>query len=166
MTYAIRPVAPADASAICRIYNHYVENTTITFEEVAVTIEAMEMRLSEHAQQAVNLPWLVLCEGDQLLGYAYATPWRARSAYRFSVETTVYVDQHHAGKGIGRALYDALLSRLRQQQLHCAIAGIALPNFASVALHECFGFEKVAEFQEVGMKLQNWVNVGYWQLML
>lgn len=159
----IRPASPADASAICAIYNHYIEQTTITFEESLVSVDEMQTRIRDHK---TNLPWLVYCEGENVVAYAYATPWRARSAYRFSVETTVYVHKDHARKGIARALYQSLIGQLRDAKLHCAIAGIALPNEASIGLHEAFGFEKVAEFKEVGMKFGQWVHVGYWQLRL
>lgn len=89
-----------------------------------------------------------------------------RQAYRFSVETSVYLDRQQTGQGAGRMLYEALLAELRQRELHLAIAGIAQPNEASVRLHERLGFKKVAHFGEVGRKFGNWVDVGYWQLQL
>ena len=160
----IRPAFSGDAEAICAIYNHYVGNTTISFEEAPVPAGEMAQRIAEVS--AADLPWLVLCEGDTLLGYAYATKWRVRQAYRFSVETSVYLDRHQTGKGAGRLLYEALLAELRRRELHLAIAGIAQPNEASVRLHERLGFRKVAHFGEVGRKFGNWIDVGYWQLQL
>lgn len=161
---SIRPANTADAESICAIYNHYVDTTTISFEEAPVTSAEMAQRI--HDVGAANLPWLVLTDGDTLLGYAYATKWRVRQAYRFSVETSVYLDRHQTGKGAGRMLYEALLAELRRRELHLAIAGIAQPNEASVRLHEALGFRKVAHFSEVGRKFDKWIDVGYWQLAL
>jgi len=160
----IRAALPGDADAICAIYNHYVGNTTISFEEEPVSAGEMAQRIADVG--AAGLPWLVLVDGDTLIGYAYATKWRVRQAYRFSVETSVYLDCQRTGRGAGRMLYDALLAELRQRELHLAIAGIAQPNEASVRLHERLGFKKVAHFGEVGRKFGNWVDVGYWQLQL
>ena len=161
---SIRTATPADAETICAIYNHYIAQTTISFEEEPVTPADMAQRITDVT--AANLPWLVLTDGATLVGYAYATKWRVRQAYRFSVETSVYLDRHHIGKGAGKMLYEALLAELRQRELHLAIAGIAQPNEASVRLHERLGFKKVAHFGEVGRKFGNWIDVGYWQLPL
>ena len=116
--------------------------------------------------QAQYLPWLVREEDGKRLGYAYATAWRTRSAYRFSVETTVYLAQNQTGRGLGSQLYEALFPRLKARGLHSAIAGITLPNPASIALHEKFGMKQVARFEEVGLKFGQWRNVGYWQVTL
>jgi phosphinothricin acetyltransferase len=105
-------------------------------------------------------------DAGRVTGYAYATKWRVRSAYRFSAETSVYVEQGQGGKGIGKALYGALLEELRRREVHMAIGGIAQPNPASVALHESLGFKKIAHFSEVGRKFERWVDVGYWELRL
>ncbi|HEX8606942.1 MAG TPA: GNAT family N-acetyltransferase [Pseudoduganella sp.] len=119
------------------------------------------------AVQDGGLPWLVLeTAGGVVAGYAYATRWRVRHAYRFSVETTVYLAHDSTGKGYGTALYTALLQRLREAGCHLAIGGIALPNEASVALHERLGYRKVAHFGEVGRKFDRWIDVGYWELKL
>jgi L-amino acid N-acyltransferase YncA len=160
----IRPAVSADAESICRIYAPYVLNTTISFEECVVEPDAMRSRIAEVATQ--TLPWLVLESAGSVRGYAYATPWRVRTAYRHSVETSVYLDQDGCGKGHGTLLYCALLNALRDRGKHLAIGGIALPNAPSIALHEKLGFVKVAHFSEVGYKLGKWCDVGYWQLML
>jgi phosphinothricin acetyltransferase len=160
----IRTAAPADADAICAIYNHYVSNTTISFEEEPVSPGEMAKRIADVA--SASLPWLVMVEDDKLTGYAYATKWRVRAAYRFAVESSVYLDPDHAGKGAGTMLYEALLAELRRRDLHLVIGGIAQPNEASVRLHERLGFQKVAHFSEVGLKFGRWVDVGYWQLKL
>jgi phosphinothricin acetyltransferase len=106
----------------------------------------------------------MLDEG-RVLGYAYASKWRARPGYRHAVESSVYVDHGQRGRGLGLALYRALLARL-EGRFHAIIGGIALPNAASIALHERLGFRQVACFPEVGHKFGAWVDVGYWQLTL
>jgi len=116
--------------------------------------------------QAVSLSWFVAERAGEVVGYSYATSWRPRAAYRHSAETTVYLAPGEAGRGIGSALYQYLISALSDQQIHAIIGGIALPNPASVALHEKFGFHKVAHFEQVGFKLGRWVDVGYWQRIL
>ena len=160
----IRPVLPADAEAIAQIYNYYILNTVITFEEQVVTPQAIAGRIDD--VYASSLPWLVVESSGTLVAYAYASPWKERYGYRYSVESTVYLDPTALGVGFGSQLYKALLAGLRQQQLHTVIGGIALPNEASIRLHEKFSFRKVAHFKEVGYKFGTWIDVGYWQLIL
>ena len=160
----IRAVAESDASPIAEIYNHYVASTVITFEEVPVSAPEMARRIGDVA--SASLPWLVAEREGRVAGYAYASQWKARSAYRFSVEVTVYVHPGCPRLGIGRRLYEELLSALRARGIHAAFGVIALPNEASVTLHERFGFAKVAHLSEVGFKFGRWIDVGYWQLML
>lgn len=160
----VRTALPADAAAICAIYNSYVTTTTITFEEDAVAEPDMAERIADVG--AAGLTWLVAEAGGKVVGYAYATKWRVRPAYRYSVESTVYVDPAFVGQGVGRALYGVLLDELRQRGMHVVIGGIALPNEGSVGLHEKLGFYKVAHFAEVGMKFGRWIDVGYWELKL
>jgi L-amino acid N-acyltransferase YncA len=164
MTRTIRSATPADAERLCTIYNDYIATTTISFEEEPVAPADMAQRIADVG--AANLPWLVMLDGDKLIGYAYATKWRARPAYRYSVESSIYLDPQHAGQGAGRTLYEALLAELRQRELHLVIGGIAQPNEASVRLHERLGFRKVAHFSEVGLKFGRWIDVAYWQLQL
>ncbi|MGA8260240.1 MAG: arsinothricin resistance N-acetyltransferase ArsN1 family B [Arenicellales bacterium] len=159
----IRPASPEDAQRICDIYNYYVAGTAISFEEQPVIPASMAQRISEGS---VSHPWLVLERDGAIRGYAYAAPWHRRSAYRFSAETTVYVAREHQREGIGIALYRALIGRLKLAGFHCVIGTIALPNPASVALHERLGFVKVGTIEEVGLKLGRWVDVGYWKLLL
>ncbi len=159
----IRAATTADATAIADIYNHYIATTTISFEEQAVSSQEMAQRITN---VSASLPWYIEEQDGVVVGYAYATPWRVRSAYRFSVESSVYVSASHAGKGIGKRLYQTLLADLRQRGIHAVIGGIAQPNPASVALHESMGFEKVAHFKDVGRKFERWVDVGYWELIL
>jgi phosphinothricin acetyltransferase len=157
----IRPAAVSDAAGIATIYNHYVSKTVITFEEEEVEPSEIARRIEEVA--TASLPWFVATREGRLLGYAYATRWRVRPAYRFSTEVTLYVDPGLARRGIGTRLYEQLLPGLQDCGIRTAIGGIALPNEASVALHERFGFEKVAHFREVGFKFNRWIDVGYWQ---
>ena len=159
----IRPATSTDASAIAAIYNYFVANTTISFEEAPVTDSEMAARIDSVSAQ---LPWYVYERDGKVLGYAYATPWRVRSAYRFSVEATVYVAPDCARQGIGRQLYAVLLDALRAKQIQVVLGGIAQPNPASVALHEQAGFQKVAHFNRVGRKFDQWIDVGYWELQL
>jgi phosphinothricin acetyltransferase len=159
----IRAATVADAAAICAIYNHYVLNTSVTFEEAAVPHDEMARRIGEVTG---NLCWYVHDVDGEIAGYAYASPWRARCAYRLSVESTVYVSQSHARRGIGSQLYRVLLDDLRARGIHVILGGIAQPNPASVALHEKFGFEKVAHIKQVGRKFERWIDVGYWELLI
>jgi len=159
----IRLATPTDAQAIVRIYNPYVTGTSISFETAPVPEEVMAARIREGLE---HYPWYVREEGGVVLGYAYGGRWKPRDAYRFAVETTVYVAPGEARKGIGASLYQVLLPGLRERGFHNAWASIALPNEASVALHERFGFRKVGHLPEVGWKFGRWVDVGYWALAL
>jgi phosphinothricin acetyltransferase len=161
--HIMRDATPADAAAIAAIYNHYVATTPISMETDPVADEEMARRIAEVQDGA--LPWLVLFDEGRVLGYAYASKWRARPGYRHAVESSVYVDHGQHGRGLGLALYRALLARL-EGRFHAVIGGIALPNAASIALHERLGFRQVACFPEVGHKFGAWVDVGYWQLTL
>ncbi len=159
----IRHAIPTDAPAICAIYNHYVLHTTITFEEILVVVGDMEQRIST-VQEKYH--WLVYEEAGKIIGYAYAGQWKPRSAYKHTVETSVYLAPEEKGRGIGRKLYTALIAELRKTDIHGVIGSIALPNEASIRLHESMGFKKIGQFIEVGYKFNTWVDVGYWELML
>jgi L-amino acid N-acyltransferase YncA len=160
----IRAATASDADAIARIYNHYITNTIVTFEEDPISSADMASRLAEVT--AASLPWIVVEQDGEVFGYAYATKWKGRCAYRFSVESTIYLAPGATGKGFGTTLYERLVAILREGSTHVVIGGIALPNAASVALHERLGFEKVAHFREVGFKFEKWIDVGYWQRSL
>jgi L-amino acid N-acyltransferase YncA len=159
----IRPVVTSDAAAVCAIYNPHVTSTIVTFEERPVDVDEMAARIRETTER---WPWLVLERDGDVAAYAYATAWKPRSAYRFSVETTVYVADDHRRRGVGAAIYAEILARLEALGAHSAVAGIALPNEASVALHERLGFEKIGHFKDIGYKLGRWIDVGYWQRRL
>ena len=160
----IRPATEADAQALVNIYNPYILDTLITFEYTTVTAEEFAGRIRKVLEG--GYPYLVAEEDGRIVGYSYATQFRTRVAYRYTVETTVYLDRSAAGKGIGTSLYSALLDELRKRKFHLAIGGITLPNPASQALHEKLGFKQVASFHEVGYKFDQWVDVGFWELKL
>ncbi len=160
----IRIATEQDAEAISHIYNHYIMNTVITFEEEVVCSDDIANRIK--TTLAAGLPWLIAEEDNIVLGYAYATPWKSRSAYQFSVETSVYLDQNASRKGWGSQLYQALFAQLKHAKIRTVIGGIALPNPASIALHEKLGMHKSAHFSDVGYKFNQWVDVGYWQKSL
>ena len=160
----IRPATTSDAEPMAGVYNHYVRETTITFEETEVSPEEIGRRIQEVG--SASLPWLVAQQDGRIVGYAYATKWHSRSAYRFSAEIAVYVDAGQRRSGVGTRLYEHLFPVLHARGIRAVMAGIALPNEPSVALHERFGFSKVAHFREVGFKFGRWIDVGYWQRML
>ncbi|MFP5227860.1 MAG: arsinothricin resistance N-acetyltransferase ArsN1 family B [Acidobacteriota bacterium] len=160
----VRVVRTQDAGTLAEIYNYYITQTVVTFEEDPVTASEIAHRIQQ--VHTASLPWLVAEISGRPVGYAYATKWRVRPAYRFSTEVTVYVAPHHDRRGIGSALYAELLATLRDSRVHAAMGGIALPNEASIALHEKFGFAKVAHFNQVGFKFNRWIDVGYWELLL
>ncbi len=164
MSILIRVAKPDDATEITDIYNHYIRNDIATFEEDPITVEAMAARMADVAEK--SLPWLVAVDDETILGYAYATSWKLRSAYRFSVESTIYLAQGAMRRGIGAELYGALIAELRAHNIHVVIGGVSLPNEASAKLHEKLGFKKIAQFEQVGYKFGRWIDVGYWELLL
>lgn len=160
----IRAVTINDASRIAEIYNYYVAETIITFEEDPVDGAEYASRIK--AIQARGLPWIVWESDGVVAGYAYAGPWRTRVAYRFTVESAIYVAREELGKGIGTKLYSALIDELRSHNFNSVMGLISLPNPESIKLHERFGFKKVGEHAQVGWKFDRWIDVGVWQLML
>jgi L-amino acid N-acyltransferase YncA len=157
----IRRCTDADIPRVTAIYNHYVRETVVTFEETPLPVAEMARRVAEVQQR---FPWLVIESGGVVAGYAYASLWKARSAYRFAAESTVYLAPDAVGRGLGRKLYSSLLEALPQCNVHRVLGCIALPNDASVLLHERLGFKKIGIFDEVGWKFDRWVDVGYWEL--
>ncbi|PCI80997.1 MAG: phosphinothricin acetyltransferase [SAR86 cluster bacterium] len=159
----IRAANSTDAPAIAVIYNWYITNSCCTFEEEQLSDEDMRQRI---ALAGGDRPWIVLEEDGVLLGYAYASIWKPRAAYNRSREVTVYLHSEATGNGLGRRLYQHLIDELRKKPIHSLIASIALPNASSIALHEGLGFTKAGQFSEVGYKFGEFVDVGYWQLIL
>ena len=160
----IRAATEADADDIVAIYNHFVVHTIVTFEEVV--IDAAEMLRRMAGVWNASLPWLVAEEAGRVIGYAYAGKWKERYGYRFSVESTVYCAPDVVGRGVGTSLYAELFPMLRERGVHAVMGGIALPNDGSVALHEKFGMKKVAHFEQTGFKFDDWIDVGYWELLV
>jgi len=160
---SIRFAGESDAAAIAEIYRPIVESTAISFETVSPDRKEMARRIVETTR---DYPWLVCQIGDRVAGYAYATKHRVRSAYRWSVDTSVYVDASARQGGVGRGLYESLFGILAAQGYFNAYAGIALPNAASVGLNEAVGFRKIGVYQHVGYKFGEWRDVGWWQLEL
>lgn len=159
----IRAVRLEDAKALVAIYNPYIRETVITFEEEAISADEMASRI---AKVTADYPWLVWEEDGAVVGYAYGSTWRTRHAYRFTTETTIYLAPECQGKGIGSRLYEGLLAELKQRGFHSALGGIALPNAPSVRLHEALGFRKVGHMTEAGWKFGAWVDVGFWERLL
>jgi L-amino acid N-acyltransferase YncA len=155
--------AAADAARCAAIYAPYVEDGATSFEGTPPGAAQLAARIE--AQSATHA-WLVAEAGGTVVGFSYAGPHRHRPAYRWSVEVSVYVDPAQQGRGIGRALYEALFERLRARRFRVACAGITLPNEASVALHERLGFASVGVYRGIGWKQGAWRDVGWWQLDL
>ncbi|MDX6683147.1 MAG: hypothetical protein QOG94_3186 [Solirubrobacteraceae bacterium] len=152
-----------DAAACAAIYAPHVAGAATSFEEVAPDADAFRALI---AATSDRYPWIVLEHGDRVIGYAYASTHRARAAYRWSVEVSIYVDPAHQRAGAGRRLYEALVELLRRQRLRVALAGITMPNDASVGLHRALGFELVGVYRDVGWKAGAWRDVAWWQLRL
>lgn len=159
----IRLATSADAAAIAAIYGPIVEGTTISFETAAPTEAEIARRIAGTLAYA---PWLVCAQRGDVLGYAYASRHRERAAYQWAVDVSVYVDERHRRKGVAQALYTSLFEILRRQGFYSAHAGIALPNPASVGVHEALGFRPVGIYRSVGYKMGAWHDVGWWQLPL
>jgi L-amino acid N-acyltransferase YncA len=159
----VRLATIADAEACAAIYAPYVEGTPISFELVPPTAGQMGERI---AAALATHAWLVLEEGGRVVGYAYGAPLHSRAAYRWSCEVSVYVDGARRGSGAGRALYEALLTRLAERGFRRAVAGMTLPNAASAGLHRAMGFESVGVYREIGFKLGSWHDVEMTQRSL
>ncbi|MDP2122799.1 MAG: N-acetyltransferase family protein [Parvibaculum sp.] len=160
---SIRAATRNDAAAIADIYAPYVRDTVISFEAVAPDAVQMAERI---ANTLPGLPWLVHEAGGRVTGYAYASPHRARAAYRWSVDAGIYLGREAHRQGIGTALYAVLFAALRAQGYHRVYGGITLPNAASVGLHEAQGFKAIGIYPEVGFKFGAWHDVGWWGLDL
>jgi phosphinothricin acetyltransferase len=160
---SVRTATEADAKAIASIYAPYVLETAISFEETPPSPNEVAERI---AATLKTHPFLVYDDGEGVVGYAYAGPHAGRAAYRWSCNVTVYVASGHARRGIGRALYAELLGILKAQGFHSVFAGVALPNTASVGLHEAMGFIHLGTYRDVGFKNGRWHDVGWWRLGL
>lgn len=158
-----RLATPDDAAGILEIYGPYVRDTSITFETVVPSREELAGRISNYLEQ---WPWLVAEENGRIAGYAYASRYRERVAYQWSVECSVYIHNDCLRRGLARALYTGLFRLLQKQGYRNVYAVINLPNDRSVALHESLGFRWFATYEQVGYKLGQWKNVGWWRLVI
>jgi len=159
----IRLATPTDAVSMLAIYAPYIRNTSITFETGVPPVSVFANRIRSYLE---NWPWLVYEKNGQVVGYAYASRYRERVAYQWSVECSVYVHEDHLRSGIASALYTSLFSILKKQGFTTVYAVINLPNDRSVAFHESMGFTYFATYVKVGYKLGKWKDVGWWQLQL
>jgi L-amino acid N-acyltransferase YncA len=159
----LRVARPGDADDIAAIYAPFVRDTVVSFETMVPDGPEMRRRISAGPE---THPWLVAEEEGRVIGYAYASQHRTREAYRWSCDVTVYLAESARGRRIGTRLYAELFRLLRTQGFRNAFAGIALPNPASVALHESVGFRHLGTYRDVGFKLDAWHDVGWWQLIL
>ena len=155
---ALRLARPSDAPRLAEIYRPFVLGSPATFETVPPSAAEFRRRM------AGAIVWLAAEDGGRVVGYAYAGAHRERAAYRWAVDVSVYVEAGRQGRGIGKALYAALLERVRRLGYFNAYGGITLPNPASVKLHESFGFHPVGVYRSVGFKLGAWHDVGWWEL--
>ena len=159
----IRPATVADAARCAEIYAPFVTDSWVSFELDAPDADEMSGRI---AKVLNSYDWLVAESDGEVLGYAYGSEHRTRGAYQTSCDVAVYIDPGQARQGLGRALYEALLPRLKARKIHAAFAGIALPNEASIALHRAMGFELVGTYREVGWKMGGWRDVAWFQRLL
>ena len=159
----IRLATPKDAAGILAIYSPYIENTSFTFETQTPTIQEFADRIKDYLQ---NFPWLVDERDGVIAGYAYASRYRERVAYQWSVECSVYIHDDYQRLKIGQELYNKLFEILKLQGFRNVYAVINLPNDRSVAFHERMGFRHFATYENVGYKLGRWKNVGWWGLQL
>ena len=159
----VRLAAASDAEGILAIYAPLVRATSISFEVEPPTLEQMQARIAGTLER---YPWLVYDSGGEIAGYAYASRHRERAAYQWSADVSVYVAEWARRKGIGRQLYTPLLGILQDLGYYSALAGIALPNPASVGLHEALGFRPIGVYRNIGYKRDAWHDVGWWQCAL
>ena len=161
MTSKIRDASEADAAACAAIYAPYVTDTVISFERVAPSAAEMAERIAAAARTHA---WLVLEDDEQrVIGYAYGSPYKSREAYRWSCEVSVYLEPGRRRTGSGRALYEALFAALAARGFRTAVAGMTLPNDASVGLHRAMGFEPVGTYRNIGWKHGRWHDVAWMQ---
>jgi phosphinothricin acetyltransferase len=162
----VRPATADDIPRITEIYNHYVESSQATFDIEPVTNEKRMQWLSHYSSSGPHRVFVAVDDDGVVCGYASSSPFRERAAYATSIETSVYVDVARARNGIGSMLYDRLFEALKGEDVHRAYAGITLPNEASVALHERFGFKRVGVYTEVGRKFGRYWDVAWFEKAL
>jgi phosphinothricin acetyltransferase len=157
----IRNISKNDFNEVTEIYNYYISNTIVSFEQEEISVNEMTGRIDKVT--AIAFPWIVAEVDNKIIGYAYASPWHIRSAYKHTAEITVYLSHQHISNGWGTKLYKTLFDELDKMPIHVVIAGVALPNPTSMALHEKFDMVEVAHFKKIGFKFNNWIDVVYLQ---
>ncbi len=169
----IRDVRLSDAKSITEIYNHYINNTIITFEDKPIDASETQRRITKVHKK--GYPYIVLEEDGVLIGYAYVDNWRERVAYDITLETSIYLEHSYIGRGAGTALYRELVNRSREIGIHSLIGVISLPNDESLKLHKKTGFKRVGTFEKVGFtgtlflfgdSVNTLIDVDFWQLIL
>lgn len=160
----IRNVQLSDAKRIAEIYNPYITDTIVTFEEVPVSEQDIAERIKQIT--AKNFPYIVYEDNGVVVGYAYLSNWRSRPAYNITLETSIYIDEKAQAKGLGSILYAELINRARELNLHSLIGVISLPNPISQKLHKKFNFKLIGNFKESGLKFGKFIDVEFWQLFL
>lgn len=163
MSAGIRPATRGDAARCAEIYAPYVTDTWVSFEHCPPDAAEVARRIEQYG---TSHGWLVAEVEGKIAGYAYGSPHRTREAYATSADVAIYLDAAFARAGIGRRLYEALFPVLKKRNIHTVFAGIALPNDASIGLHQAMGFTPVGIYREVGWKMGGWRDVGWWQRLL
>jgi phosphinothricin acetyltransferase len=163
MNAIIRKVSLSDAKRIMEIYNHYILNTVLTFETEVLAEEQVKKRILKYAG---SYPWFVAESDSKVIGYAYASEFVERGAYKYTSEVTIFIDKEYTKGGCGKALLGQLIEDMKASGFAALISIIAVPNAASVKLHKFFGFENVGLLKKVGYKLGSWIDVEYWELVL
>ena len=156
----VRMATIEDAERLLEIYTPYVKETAITFEYEVPSVKEFEERIAKVLKM---FPYLVAVVQDRIVGYAYASPYKTRAAYQWSVETSIYIDREYQGSGIGSVLYTKLLELLKKQHVRNVYACVALPNDESEAIHKKFGFTLVGRFHNVGYKLNEGHDTGWFE---
>lgn len=157
----IRPTRIEDLEAIKEIYNYYIENSVITFDQEPWTMEDAIHKM-EILEQG-DYPFICCYDKGELVGYYYLSSWNFRSAYSTTAEVTIYIKPDKIGQGYGKKMMRHMMEESQRRGFHSLIAAITIPNDASIALHEQFGFKEVSLFREVGYKAGIWCDVGHWQ---
>jgi L-amino acid N-acyltransferase YncA len=163
MKIQIRKVNLSDARRIMEIYNHYIVSTVLTFETEALTEDQVRGRIQKYAD---NYPWYIAELDGKVIGYAYASEFVDRPAYKFTSEVTIFIDKNYTKGGCGKTLLGQLIEEMKISGFNALISIIAMPNPASVKLHKLFGFENVGRLKKVGYKIDRWIDVEYWELIL
>ena len=163
MAATIRLASQSDAEQLRDIYAPFCENTPVSFETQAPTVDEMRRRIAKTLR---SYPWLVYENEGHVLGYAYASSHRERAAYRWAVDVSAYVREGYRRLGVGRSLYSSLLALLHLQGFYRALAGITLPNPGSVGLHQAMGFQSLGTYHNIGYKCGRWHDVQWFQLAL